>query len=407
MANEMDAQKPRVALNCLAGFAPSNGARVYLLALARALARMGEVDLVLVTPQGETSALPSELKGLAYEVDLLPGRSYRQIFQAWRISRALQSARIELWHLPNTMPFFWRRTPAVITIHDVLDLKFRKYGLLRTVYRWIVNIVASHVADKVITVSYNSKVDISKYLRIDLDKLVVIFPGVDETFCPGDGAVSRETTAKQFGAEHFFLFPGGIARNKNIEVALHALAEFRRLGGVQSLVVTGEGSPGDIRSIRRLVRDLELEECVVLTGCLPRDYMPTMYRAAAAVLYPSLYEGFGFPVLESMACGCPVVTSNTSSLPEVAGDAAILVNPRDPAAIAKAMHQVICDLPLREALIARGLERARSFSWSRTASETCDVYRTVLSQPRSKVAVQGAFASSKELSNLRIPGDRE
>jgi glycosyltransferase involved in cell wall biosynthesis len=99
-----------------------------------------------------------------------------------------------------------------------------------------------------------------------------------------------------------------------------------------------------------------------------------------------------------MACGCPVVTSNTSSLPEVAGDAAILVNPCDPSAMAKAMHQVICDLALREVLIARGLERARSFSWSRAASETCDVYRAVLNRPRSKVSVQGTFASSRELS---------
>jgi glycosyltransferase involved in cell wall biosynthesis len=398
MGSEIDAQKPRVALSCLAGFAPSNGARVYLLALAQALARAGEVDLVLFTTQGESSALPPELRSLAYEVNVVPGRSYRQIFQAWQISRALQSARIELWHLPNTMPFFWRRTPAVITIHDVLDLKFRKYGFLRTVYRWIVNIVAAHMADKVITVSHNSQLDISKYLRIDVDKLVVVFPGVDETFCPGDGALSREMTAKQYGAEHFFLFPGGIARNKNIEVALHALVEFRRLGGVHSLVVTGEGSTGDTRSVRRLVRDLGLEECVFFTGSIPRDYMPTLYRAAAAVLYPSLYEGFGLPVLESMACGCPVVTSNTSSLPEVAGDAAILVNPRDPTAIAKAMHRVISDLALREVLIARGLERARSFSWFRTASETCDVYRAVLSRSRSKVAVQGTFASSKELS---------
>jgi glycosyltransferase involved in cell wall biosynthesis len=387
VGDQRNSQRPRVALNCLAGFDPTNGARVYLLSLARVLARSGEVDLVLFTSQGEGSSLPSELRGFAYEVKVVCGRSYRQILQALRISDAIRAAGIELWHLPNTMPFFRRTTCTVITIHDVLDLKFRRYGLFRTAYRWIVNVVAAHTADKVITVSQNSRVDISKYLGVPLDKIVVIFPGVEELFCPGNGTASSAMIAEQFGTEHYFLFPGGVAKNKNLQVTLHALAEFRRLGGTHSLLVTGEGSPEDIRSVRRLVRDLDLGECVVLTGCLPRDCMPTLYRAAAAVLYPSLYEGFGFPVLESMACGCPVITSNTSSLPEVAGDAAILVNPRDPTNIARAMHQVISDGALREDLITRGFERAHSFSWSRTASETCDVYRAVLGQSRCKVTV--------------------
>jgi glycosyltransferase involved in cell wall biosynthesis len=398
MGKQRDTQRPRVALNCLAGFSPNNGSRVYLLELARALARAGEVDLVLFTAQGESSSLPSELKALAYEVNVAPGRSYRQMFQVFRISRAIRKAGVELWHIPNTMPLFWRRIPAVITIHDVVDLKVRKYGLARTCYRWLVNTVAAHMADKVITVSQNSMHDIAKYLRVSPGKIAVICPAVDEVFCPGDDAISGEMVAKRYGARQFFLFPGGIAKNKNIEMVLQALANYRRRGGVQTLVVTGEGTPADTGSMRRLLKKLDLEECVVLTGYVSRDFMPEMYRAAVAVLYPSLYEGFGLPVLESMACGCPVVTSTTSSLPEVAGNAAILVDPRNPDRIANAMQQVVGDSELRAELIGRGLERARLFSWSKAASETVDVYRVVLRLSRSSDAAQGIVATSQKLS---------
>src|ERR1051326_607077 len=115
--------RPRVALNCLAGFAPTNGARVYLLELAQALADKEDIELVLITAQGESSKLPSSLRALAHEIDVPPGRSFLQILRAPRIAKALRAANVALWHVPNTLPLFWGRTPTVITIHDVLDLK--------------------------------------------------------------------------------------------------------------------------------------------------------------------------------------------------------------------------------------------------------------------------------------------
>jgi glycosyltransferase involved in cell wall biosynthesis len=370
-------------LDCLTGCVPNDGSHVYLLELAKSLAQSGEIDLVLFMARNERALLPSELKTLAYEVNVPPGRSYRQIWQVGRISRSLRAANIDLWHLPNTVPFFWRQTPTVITIFDVLDLKTRKYSLLRTAYRWVVNLVASRLADVVITVSHNSRQDIAKYLRVDIEKIKVVLPGVGEEFCPKEGDEDGKAVTEKYGAQQFFLFPGGVAKNKNLEGTLLACSHYRRNGGTHSLLVTGDGAPAEVIAIRRKVRDLGLEEHVVFTGSLPRDRMPAMYRAAAAVLYPSVYEGFGLPVLEGMACGTPVITSNTSSLPEAAGNACILVDPRDPIAIARAMNKVTSDSALRQILITRGLERARAFTWSRTASETCKIYGTALTHSRA------------------------
>jgi len=130
--------------------------------------------------------------------------------------------------------------------------------------------------------------------------------------------------------------------------------------------------------IHQAITDLDLSAYVLLPGRVPDEYLPGLYAQAAVVVMPSLYEGFGFPILEGMAAGTPVVASNTSSLPEVAGDAAILIPPTDTRALADAIGQVLANPSLAAELRAKGLERARRFTWERTASETMDVYRTVL-----------------------------
>ncbi|MGH9644243.1 MAG: glycosyltransferase family 4 protein [Terriglobales bacterium] len=370
-------QIPRVALNCLSGVAPTNGARVFVLALANALAEIGGLELVLLTAKGEREALPADLQNVAQEVDVPPARSYRQIFWSRRIASSLRDKRVSVLHLPNTVPSLLPGVPTIITIFDLAELHASRYGPLRTVYRWVVNLIGAHMADAVITISQNSKRDIAKHLRINPEKITVTYPGIGEEFVPGDSAESREIVRQRFGTDRFVLFPGGIARNKNLEGALRALAQFRQLGGVQSLLVTGQGEPRYVQSLRRLARRLKVDDKVIWTGCLERDTLPTLYRAADATLYPSFYEGFGMPILESMACGCPVIAGNTSSLPEAAGDAALLVNPRDPVAIAHALKQAVTDLTLRKVLIDRGIAQARGFSWSSTAIGTIEVYRAL------------------------------
>ena len=391
---------PRVALNCLSGVAPENGARVLTLALASALAELGGVDLVLLTAKGGRDTLPDPLRSIAREIDISAARSYWQIFRSLRIATSLRTERVSVLHLPNTLPCFFTGASTVITIFDLAELHAKRYGLLRTVYRWLVNVIGAHMANAVITISQNSKRDIVRYLRVNPAKITVIYPGVGEHFCPGDPGKCQDTVRQRFGTDRFLLFPGGIAKNKNIEGALHAFAHFRQLGGTQNLIITGRGEPHYVLSLRRVARRLKIDEQIIWTGCLDRDELPVFYRAADATLYPSLYEGFGLPILESMACGCPVVASNTSSLPEAAGDAAVLVDPRDTTAMARALREVVTNLALRQTLIERGLIRASMFSWTKTASETREVYRAASNTSYKIAALRKAYATSSERPSL-------
>jgi len=368
----------RVALNCLSGVAPNNGARVYVTKLAHALAQISGLEIVLLAAKGEARSLPRELWGLAHEIDVPPARSYGQISQARTISRALREAEIDVVHLPNTLPPPWTTVPMIITIFDMAELHVRRYGKIRTAYRWAVNYIAAHKSKAVITISQRSKSDISRYLKVSPDKIVVTHLGVGDEFVPGEPENTREVVRRRFGVDRFLLFPGGIAPNKNVEGAIKAFAEFRRRTGTLTLLVTGEGPREYLRSLQRLSQRLNVDNSVVWTGCLQREELPLLYRAAEAVIYPSLHEGFGLPILEAMASGCPVIAANTSSLPEVAGGAALLVGPEDTSALATAMQSVLSSEGTRRSLVQRGLLRAAEFSWAKTAVETYRVYENVM-----------------------------
>lgn len=368
----------KVALNCLSGATPTNGARVYLIKLAQALANISGLEIVLVVGRGDTQSLPGELREMALELDVPPARSYRQIGQSRTISAALRRANIDLLHLPNTLPPPWTKAPTVVTIFDMAELRVRRYGKIRTAYRWLINLASAHTSKAVITISENSKSDIARYLRIDRDKITVTYLGVGEEFCPGSQQQARAITRQRLGLDRFFLVPGGIAANKNIEGAIKAFAQFRHHGGTDSLVITGAGAPGYAHSLRALCRDHGVDGQIVWTGCVQRGELPTFYRAAVATVYPSFYEGFGLPILEAMASGCPVIASNTSSIPEVAGNAAMLVDPHDTPGMTAAMESLAVNESIRQSLVERGLNRAAAFSWAGTALETHRVYESVM-----------------------------
>jgi glycosyltransferase involved in cell wall biosynthesis len=173
----------------------------------------------------------------------------------------------------------------------------------------------------------------------------------------------------------FILAPGGLSRNKNTGTLLKAFARLKASGMPHLLVLTGGGEGKDVRGVRSEIQKLRLERDAILTGYVPASDMPALYNACCLVAYPTLYEGFGLPVLEAMACGAPVITSNVSSLPELAGDAALLIDPRSPEELFEAMSRVIRECDVRETLLQRGLDRVHRFSWRATAEQTVQVYR--------------------------------
>jgi glycosyltransferase involved in cell wall biosynthesis len=365
----------KVAINAITELTPKYGSRVYLLALAQAISELPGIELVLLVGKGQSRNLPNSLQRYAKELDISIGRSYWQSLLQYRIRKCLQEANVDIYHLPNTLPLLPMRTKTVITIHDLADLRVRKYGPVRTFYRRLINYSAAHVANRVLTVSNNSKRDLVDLLDIPEDKITVIYPGVDQMFCSLDQNECRAFLKAKYSVTRPFVFaPGGLARNKNVYGLLGAFGRLRSRGFSDLLVFTGETNDQEMKSMAAAIAKLRLSDDVIFTGYVPITDVPKFYNASSAVAYVSLYEGFGLPILEAMASGAPVVVSTTSSMPEVAGGAAVEVDPHDPQAIAEALERMLLNPELRKDLISRGFKRARTFTWSNTAVQTLNAY---------------------------------
>lgn len=365
----------RVAINAITEAAPKFGSRVYLWELASALTRIDGVDLVLLVGQGQANDVPPLLRARVREISVSPRRSYWQVFRQKRIRQALLREKIDLYDIPNTLPLLGSVIPTVMTIHDLVDLRVRKYGVARTIYRFLVNFLAAHFADHILTVSENSKRDIVRLLLVPESKVTVVYNGVSEEFRPLNRKDCKSYLASKYSIMgDFLLAPGGLSRNKNIPRLLAAMRMLKERGRRESLVLLGDKENPEFKYVRVSVRRSGLDGTVLLPGFVPREDLPSFYNAASLVVYPTLYEGFGFPVLEAMACGTPVITSNNSSLPEVAGDAALLVDPRNPEEIAVAIRRLLADETLRCELSSRGILHARQFTWKATAEKTVEAF---------------------------------
>jgi glycosyltransferase involved in cell wall biosynthesis len=383
--NSAPALRPRlrIAINAITEPAPKFGARVYLWELATALARMDEVDVVMLVGEGQAKELPPTLCSHAREIPLSAGKSYWQIFGQGRIRGALVQEHPAIYHVPNTMPLLRTVVPTVVTIHDLTDLRVKKYGVLRTGYRFLANFVAAHLADRIITVSENSKRDIVHFLRIPESKVTVIYNGVGQEFRPLDRRDCKDYLASRYSiTSDFLLAPGGLSRNKNIPGLLTTIRLLKETGRQEALVILGDTESPEFQHVARGIRRSGLDGTVMVPGFVPREDLPAFYNAASLVVHPTLGEGFGLPILEAMACGAPVVTSNTSSLPEVAGDAALLVDPRNPEEIAGAVQRLLSDGTLRAELSSRGIVHARQFTWTQTAEKTLEVFLEVAARKR-------------------------
>ncbi len=371
----------RVAINAITELTAKYGSHVYTIDLARELSRVGTIDLIVLVGKGQKSLLPVELQSSAREIPISASRSYLQLFCQGQIQEILEKECVDVYHLPNTLPLTRGPVPTIITIHDLAELRVRKYGFLRTTYRWVLNYIAANKADHVLTVSENSKRDILRTLRISSEKVTVTYVGVDNRFRVRDRSECRHHIRKGYGIDsEFLLATGGFSRNKNTGNLLLAFKDLVRSGIQLLLVVTGYGRHDERQRIVRQIKDLNLENSVVLTGYVDGTEMPFFYGASSAVIYPSLYEGFGLPVVESMASGAPLIVSNRSSLPEVVGNAGLFVNPEDPKAIADAVRRLLSDSNIRETNINRGLQRAELFRWDRIVTKTIQVYRDAVTR---------------------------
>jgi len=351
------------------------GIGTYIRNLLRQLARLDkDSEFVVLCQPGDREAIAT----LGANFRPLPetARNY-SIAEQVRVPLALKRERVTLFHAPHYVLPPLVRCRSVVTIHDCIHLMFPQYlpnRLALTYARTSIRLAAKR-ATRVLTVSESSKRDILRFVDLPPEKIDVIYNAFDERFGvePREEDVVRVKERYQLHDE-FVLYAGNVKPHKNLERLITAFHLVRQRGlDHLKLVLIGDDI-SKYAALRRAVHRYQLHRYVRFLGYLPEETLAVMYRLSSVFVFPSLYEGFGLPPLEAMASGTPVVTSNVSSLPEVAGNAAILVDPYDPDALADAMLRVLTDESLRQDLRRRGLERARQFSWEQSVGRIRRIY---------------------------------
>ncbi len=292
-------------------------------------------------------------------------------------------ARVDLMHFPhfNTPVFYFGK--SVVTIHDITPFFFPGHKMNSRLRRNAFKFVFSSSIKKastVVAVSGSTKRDIVKHFGLKPDKIEVVYEGVDENFkiLPNRGKISEELSAR-YNIRKPFIFYAGVWRNhKNIVGLLKAFSILKKsLAGKYQLVLGGKEDPY-YPEIKKTIFELKLENDIVMPGFIPDSEMVLFYNSCAIFVIPSFYEGFGLVGLEAFACGAPVVSSDTTSLPEVLGDAALYFDPRDERRMAAVMVEALENANTRERMIRDGFRQVQKYSWRRMAEETRQIYKKEL-----------------------------
>ncbi len=266
------------------------------------------------------------------------------------------------------------------------------YDLIPWVYNneisgiWKENMKGLKKADIIITISKFSRDEIVKYLNYPEDRIEIVYPAVDHAvyYEKRDKSILRKYNIKN--TDKIVLYVGSETPRQNVEVLIEAFSTLKNKIPNIKLIKVGESqSYGARRKILTLIRDLDLEDDVIFPGYVPEEELPLWYNAADVLVYPCDYAGFGLPPLEAMACGTPVITSNTSSLPEVVGEAGIMIDPKDSELMADKMHEILKNKTLWNEMKNRGLKRSKMFQWDDAADKTYQIYESIMLQNFNRV----------------------
>ena len=309
-----------------------------------------------------------------------PGYSLAELT---RFAIRLFRDRLDLFHATHyVLPPL--RSRAIVTIHDIIHLLYPQFlpNRVALVYARVMIRRALARADRIITVSYNSKRDLVDYFGITPSRVDVIYNGVSSRFRPDVPQEERVRVSRKYGLRPpYLLFLGGEKPHKNVQNVVRAFAEARRgRPDLPHLLALAGPMPKNSARIDALIAALDVGAAIARPGLIEEDDLPGLFAGADVFLYPTLYEGFGLPVTEAMACGTPVLTSSTSALQEIAGGYAYLVDPLDVDAIARGIVALTTDPKVRADFVELGKKRALDFSWDKAAERTLEVYGEALAR---------------------------
>ena len=376
---------PRIAIDYTPAYEQGGGIGRYVRELTAALAIEDPVtDYRLFVAGSKRERLPHPPgPNFDWRTTILTPRWLARIWQRAQLPLPVEAftGLVDLFHatdfvLPPTLP----RARSLLTVHDLSFIRVPD-AASPSLRRYLEAVVPRSVerADHVLADSQATKDDLIEIYRTPPDKISVLYSAVDGRF----GRVTDEMALHEVLDRHnlkdtkYVLSVGTVQPRKNYSGAIRALSKIRDQGiDLHYAVAGGRGWLED--EMYRSIRETAMEDRVHILGFVPDEDLPALYSGARALLAVSLYEGFGLPVLEAMACGTPVITSNLSSLPEVAGDAGILVDPLDTEAISDAIMRLLTDAALRQQLVAAGFEHVKRFSWASAASQLKSIYDAML-----------------------------
>jgi len=355
----------------------SAGVHQYIYHLLRHLGRAdSRLHYTVLLGQG---VLPPDVALTSLQSRWPTGRStVRVLWEQLVQPRVLHRIGADLVHGPVFVGPVLAPCPVVITIHDLSFIRFPAlFRPANRLYLTVLTRLSARRARRLIAVSIHAATETTRLLGVSPERVDVVYHGVDPAFRPLPADEVAAFRQRRGLPERFVLFVGTLEPRKNLVRLVEAFARVYN-GRVGLVLVGGKGWLYDDLFAR--VESLGLGEAVIFPGYVVGDELPLWYNAAAALAYPSVYEGFGLPVLEAQACGTPVLTSNVSSLPEAAGDAALMVDPYDVETLAVGLERLLTDELLRHELRERGLTHAREFTWPHAAQETACVYRRALAE---------------------------
>ncbi len=353
----------------------------YIRNLLEAIARRPEAAAYrfrVYVPTEDRDAVPPLPANFELVEENSAGYSISELTRfSWRLLRD----RLDLFHATHYVIPPLARARAVVTIHDIIHVLYPQFLPSRAALLSARVMIrrALRRADRIITVSYNSKRDLVDYFGVAPARIDVVYNGVASRYHAGISREERDRVVLRYGLSRpYLLFLGGEKPHKNVRNVIRAFGEARRERALPHALVLAGPMPKNRSRVEAMIAAHDLESRVFRTGIVPEEDLPGLFAGADAFLYPTLYEGFGLPVVEAMACGIPVLTSSTSALQEIAGGYAYLVDPMDVDAIARGIVDLATDPRRRAEFADLGKRRARDFSWDKAAEQTLKVYAEAL-----------------------------
>jgi len=368
------------------------GLATYIRNVVRTLGRIDAINEYYVVG---ASARFEQLGDLPENFHFLPLQNPEASFANYmEMQKVINAHEVDLIHVPHT---FWRplitRAPYVITVHDLLDYMYRartNNGLRRMMHSYFTRQVMRHAA-RIFAVSNFTKRDVSRFFDVKPEKIEVVYNALDETFLRGHSTPAEQAIIRgRYQVESpFLLYAGRISPHKNVARIIEAFSALRgelakegTYPDLKLIIIGDEVSKNP--DIRRAVIRSGVQHDVRFLGYVSIDVLRIFFDMAKVFVFPSLYEGFGLPPLEAMAHGTPVVASNVTALPEVVGNAALMVNPENVFEISRALLRVLSDQSLRERMKAAGLEQVQHFSWDVSVRRMIETYEQVVAEHKAR-----------------------